>query len=81
LEVWRGNGLFTAEEASGDDQNFAILGAGHIDSVFAIREAAEAAIASRGWQGRFEPLPTPLSSNPSYIAFNKSAGKQSDLRR
>ena len=77
----RRNGLFTAEETSGDDQNFAILDAGHIDSVIAIREAAETAIANQGWQGRFEALPTPLSSNPSYIAFNKSAGKQNDLRR
>lgn len=77
----RRNGLFTAEEASGDDQNFAILDAGHIDSIIAIREAAETAITRHDWQGRFEALPTPLSSNPSYIAFNKSAGSQEVLRR
>jgi len=81
FDAARRDGLFTAEEAAGDEQNFAILDAGHIDCILAIREAAAAAIASHGWQERFEALAVPLSKNPSYVAFNKSAGKQADLRR
>lgn len=77
----RKSGLFNAEDASGDEQNFAILNAGHIDCILAIREAAATAIANHGWQDRFEALAVPLSSNPAYVAFNKSAGKQADLAR
>jgi len=77
----RRDGVFATEEAAGDEQNFAILEAGHIDCILAIREAAAAAIAGQGWRDQFEPLAIPLSKNPSYVAFNKSAGKQADLRR
>jgi polar amino acid transport system substrate-binding protein len=81
FDTARRDGLFTTEEASGDEQNFVVLDAGHIDCVLAIREAAAAAIASHDWRERFEALAVPLSKNPSYVAFNKSAGKQADLRR
>jgi len=81
FDTARRDGLFIAEEAAGDEQNFAILDAGHIDCILAIGEAAAAAIASHGWHEQFEALALPLSKNPSYVAFNKSAGKQADLRR
>jgi polar amino acid transport system substrate-binding protein len=81
FDAARKSGQFTVEEASGDDQNFAILDVGHIDCIISIREAAAAAIATHGWDDRFEQLPVPLSSNASYVAFAKSAGKQDELAR
>jgi polar amino acid transport system substrate-binding protein len=74
-------GSFTVEEASGDAQNFTVLEAGHIDCVIAIREAGDAIVAARHLEDRIEALPLPLSSNPSYVAFNKSAEKREQLRR
>jgi len=81
FDTARKSGQFTVEEASGDDQNFAILDVGHIDCIISIREAAAAAIAAHDWEDRFEQLAVPLSNNASYIAFSKSAGKQAELAR
>ena len=77
----RAGGLFTVEEAAGDDQTFAMLDVGHIDCIIAIREAADATVAAHGWGPEFEPLAVPLSSTPSYVAFNKAAGKEDELHR
>lgn len=77
----RRNGLFTTEEASGDAQNFAVLDAGHIDGIIAIREAATTFIARGHLDGRVEALPQPLSRLPTYVAFNKSSGKRDELQR
>lgn len=81
FDAARRSGLLTAEEATGDDQNFAVLAVGHIDCVIAIREAAATVIAARHLENRVEALAPPLSTNSAYIAFNKADGKRDELRR
>ncbi|MDR3514380.1 MAG: transporter substrate-binding domain-containing protein [Azospirillaceae bacterium] len=68
-------GKFQVEEVAGDQQNFEKLVSGRLNAVLAIRESADTAIASGDQTTRVEALPTPLSVNPSFIAFNKSAAK------
>ena len=77
----RRQGLFAAEEASGDAQNFAVLEVGHIDCILAIHEAGLAVIRRRHLEERVEALTPPLSNIPTFIAFNKSAGKRDELSR
>jgi polar amino acid transport system substrate-binding protein len=81
FDTARRRGLFTVEEAAGDDQNFAVLAAGHIECILAIRQAAAAMIAARHLEGRVEALARPLSINPAYLAFNKSSDKRDELRQ
>jgi polar amino acid transport system substrate-binding protein len=73
--------LFRAENVTGDAQNFSKLVSGRIDTVIAIREAGAAVIASADLHDKITVLEPPLLSNPSFLAFNKTAGKTALLRR
>lgn len=67
--------VISVEKVSGDSQNFSKLDKGRLDAVLAIKESAEAAIASASLADKVEAVDPPLSSSPSYLAFAKSANK------
>jgi len=74
-------GKIITDEAEGDAQNFAKLAAGRIDAVLAIRESGDINMASPDMAKAVAALPTPLSSSPSFLAFNKSAKKTDVLAK
>ena len=74
-------GQLTADEAERDEQNFAKLAGGRIDVLLAVRESGEANMAKPEIAAAVVALPSPLSSSPSFLAFNKSAGKTETLAR
>jgi polar amino acid transport system substrate-binding protein len=63
------------EDVGGDAQNFGKLVEGRIDVVLAVKESAAATLASADMGNKVELLDSPLSSNPSFLAFAKSANK------
>jgi polar amino acid transport system substrate-binding protein len=65
----------TVDEAENDAQNFSKLAAGRIDAVLAIKESGDVILSDPGIAEKVIALPTPLSSSPSFLAFNKSSGK------
>ncbi len=74
-------GKITIDEAEGDGQNFAKLAAGRIDAVLAVRESGDINMASPETAKAVVALATPLSSSPSFLAFNKSANKSEILAK
>jgi len=68
-------GTIKAEETASDALNFGKLSNGRLDAVLAIRESGAAALASAGLTQQVVALEPPLSSAPSFLAFNKQAGK------
>ena len=74
-------GKITTDEAEGDGQNFAKLAAGRVDAVLAVRESGDINLATPDIAKAVVALPTPLSNSPSFLAFNKSAGKAEVLAK
>jgi polar amino acid transport system substrate-binding protein len=70
------NGTIATEGVAADSMNFAKLAVGHLDAVLAIKEAGNALLAgNQDYGAKIEVEALPLTSNPSYLAFAKSAGK------
>ncbi len=65
-------GTMVVEEVNSDAQNFAKLAAGRLDVVLAIVEAAEPHLRAH----RTVQLAGSMAENPTFLAFNKSAGMQ-----
>jgi polar amino acid transport system substrate-binding protein len=68
----------TAEEVASDDQNFQKLDQGHLDAVVAINESGNALLP------KFKSIgyaANPLSQNPTYLTFAKSANKTAVLKQ
>ncbi|CAH2602269.1 Amino acid ABC transporter substrate-binding protein [Rhodovastum atsumiense] len=74
-------GTIRTEETASDASNFAKLALGRIDAVLAIREAGKVAMAAQGVGEKVTALDPPLSSNPSFLAFSRQAGKGELLGR
>lgn len=74
-------GKIEADEAERDTQNFSKLAAGRLDALLAVRESGESNLSKPEIAAAVVALPTPLSSSPSFLAFNKSAGKTELLAR
>jgi polar amino acid transport system substrate-binding protein len=70
-------GTMVVEEVNSDAQNFAKLAAGRLDVVLAIVEAAEPHLRTY----RAVQLAGSLAENPTYLAFNKSAGRQAFIEQ
>lgn len=79
FDAARQSGLFTADEADGDQQNFAKLRTGRVDVVLAIDEAAAAALAAPS--NDIYAADVPLAENPVYLAFAKNKAQTALLRR
>ena len=73
----RKSGAMQLEDVNADVQNFAKLDAGRLDAVLAIAEAAEPQLR----QFPSVQLAATLVENPTYLAFNKSAGRQAFIER
>ena len=70
-------GVMVVEEVNSDAQNFSKLAAGRLDVVLAIVEAAEPQLRTH----RTVQLAGSMAENPTYLAFNKSAGMQAFIER
>ena len=75
------DGSITIEGTASDALNFSKLANGRLDAVLAIRESGAAALSSEGLADKVEALTPPLSSAPSFLAFNKKAGKVEALAK
>ncbi|MGQ3054561.1 MAG: substrate-binding periplasmic protein [Roseateles sp.] len=73
-------GLFLAEPVASDVQNFGKLERGFLDVAVVIEQSGEALLAS-GEFPSVRSLPNPLTENPTFIAFNKSAQQRRLLTR
>jgi len=69
----RKRGVFTASEASGDEQNFQMLALGRIDSVIAIGEAGDVWVKRLGLGDQVLRSLNPIRENPTFIVFNRSS--------
>lgn len=74
-------GVFSAEEASSDEQNFQKLNLERLDVVLAVKEGGEDLMKK---YKNIDAVPTPLVENAAFLAFAKSANlaallKQFDL--
>lgn len=69
---------FLADEAASDAQNFQKLDLGRLDVVVAISESGNALMTK---YKTITAAATPLSSNPTYLAFSKAAGKTALLKQ
>lgn len=74
-------GLFTASQATGDDQNFQMLELGRVDSVIAIREAGDFWVRRLGLTDKIVRSKNPVLENPTYIAFNPSSTTRSMITK
>lgn len=74
-------GKITAETAENDALNFKKLAAGRLDAILAIRESGTANLGAPEIASAVVALPAPLSSSPSFLAFNKSAAKADVLAK
>jgi len=74
----RRQGLFQVEEVGTDDQNFRKLEAQRIDTVIAIQESGTTLV--KNYRTISFSL-VPLSQNPTFLAFSKSAHRTDLLKR
>lgn len=74
----RQKGIIVAEETTSDELNFRKLERGHIDVLIAVREAGDALLPKHPG---IEASPHLLITNPTYLAFAKSAHRTELLRR
>lgn len=79
FDAARNSGLFIADEADSDQQNFAKLRNGRVDVVLAIDEAAAAALVAPS--NDIYAAEVPLAENPVYLAFAKRNAQTKLLRR
>lgn len=73
-------GLFMAEPVSSDSQNFGKLERGFLDVAVAIEQSGDTLLAT-GEFPSVRALPNPLTENPTYLAFNKSAQQRALIAR
>lgn len=76
----RRSGLFHVEVVSTDKQNFGKLERDFLDAVLAVEQTGDAVMA----QGEFPSVRmvvNPVTENPAYLAFHKSARQQALLAR
>ncbi|PTT93255.1 hypothetical protein DBR42_00285, partial [Pelomonas sp. HMWF004] len=73
-------GVFQTEPVAADVQNFGKLERGFLDVAVVIEQAGEALLAG-GEYPSVRVLPNPLTENPTYLAFNKSASQRALLAR
>jgi len=73
-------GLFQAEPVSADLQNFGKLERGFLDVAVAIEQSGDALLATGDYPS-VRALPNPLTENPTYLAFNKSAQQKALIAR
>lgn len=69
---------FTVDETASDTQNFMKLDQGRVDAVVAISEAGNALLAK---YKTIAAAAVPLTQNPTYLAFAKSANQGALLRQ
>lgn len=65
-------GLFQVEPVAADVQNFGKLERGFLDVAVAIEQAGDALLGAGDYPS-VRALPNPLTENPTYLAFNKTA--------
>lgn len=73
-------GSFSVEPVSSDAQNFGKLERGFLDVAVAIEQAGDTLLASGDYPS-VRALPNPLTENPTYLAFNKSAQQKALIAR
>ena len=73
-------GLFQVEPVAADAQNFGKLERGFLDVAVAIEQSGDALLAT-GDHPSVRALPNPLTENPTYLAFNKSAQQKALIAR
>ena len=73
-------GQIDAQEGSSDEANLRKLASGRLDAVIAIELAGQRLLTHAGLE-QLEPLPQPLSINPTYLVFARQAGQQELLQR
>lgn len=73
-------GLLQIEPVAADAQNFGKLERGFLDVALAIEQAGDVLLASGDYPS-VRALPNPLTENPTYLAFNKSAQQKALLAR
>lgn len=73
-------GQIDAQEGSSDEANLRKLASGRLDAVIAIELAGQRLLTHAGLE-QLEPLPQPLSINPTYLVFARAAGQQELLQR
>ncbi|KZB61070.1 hypothetical protein AUP42_07255 [Thalassospira lucentensis] len=69
----RKRGVFTASEASGDEQNFQMLSLGRVDSLIAIQEAGDVWIKRLKLDEKITRGEEPVRENTTYIVFNRAS--------
>jgi polar amino acid transport system substrate-binding protein len=69
------DGKFKVEEVDSDAINMRKLENGRIDALVAIPQSADAIVKSQNLAGKVAMLPQPLATNPTYLAFGKTANK------
>ncbi|WP_404421717.1 substrate-binding periplasmic protein [Thalassospira australica] len=69
----RKRGVFTASEASGDEQNFQMLELGRVDTVIAIAEAGSVWVKRLKLDDTVTRSTEPVRENPTYIVFNRAS--------
>lgn len=73
-------GQIDAREGSSDEANLRKLASGRLDAVIAIELAGQRLLTHAGLE-QLEPLPQPLSINPTYLVFARQTGQQDLLQR
>lgn len=73
-------GQFRTEPVAADAQNFGKLERGFLDVALAIEQSGDALLAAGDYPS-VRVLPNPLTENPTYLAFNKTAQQRALLAR
>ncbi|MGM9482353.1 substrate-binding periplasmic protein [Roseateles sp. NT4] len=73
-------GAVLVEPVSSDSQNFGKLERGFLDVAIAIEQSGDALLATGDYPS-VRALPNPLTENPTYLAFNKSAQQRNLISR
>jgi polar amino acid transport system substrate-binding protein len=76
----RKDGLFQVEVVSTDKQNFGKLERDYLDAVLAVEQTGDAVLAEGDFPS-VRMVATPITENPSYLAFHKSTAQQELLAR
>jgi polar amino acid transport system substrate-binding protein len=80
FDVASRGGLLQAEPVAADAQNFGKLERGFLDVALAIEQSGDALLATGDYPS-VRALPNPLTENPTYLAFNKSAQQRALIAR
>ncbi|MDR7270710.1 polar amino acid transport system substrate-binding protein [Pelomonas saccharophila] len=73
-------GAFGVEPVSSDSQNFGKLERGFLDVAVAIEQSGDALLVTGDYPS-VRALPNPLTENPTYLAFNKTAQQRALIAR